>query len=562
MNVIRELIVSLGFNTDMKPLDAVENRINSLPSRIAPGIANIRNMIAGAFAGIGIFELGKSFIQAGDEFMSMQARIASGLNESAGRTVEFMERIYGLSRQTGTAMEAGATAFSRFAGAARQSGRSYEEAFQLVETLQKSFILNGTSQSEAASVTLQVGQALSKGVFNDDEFKSFMENAGPLAEEFAKALGKTVPELRAMSTAGKLTTDIVFPALIRAGERFRLAFDTMPLTASRAWAILTVTFRRFLADVNLGIGASQGLGNAISWVSDHLESLRLALPVIGQFITEVLGLQNVFETLGIAIAIVLAPLAAKIALALLPLIAGAAVVGLLALAIQDLWSWAQGKDSLFGRLFTEEDKKLLEEYGKTFEEIAGYARQLWDYLKGLIGDTSSLGGVFKSAFEAAKEAVESFLESFNPLRDTLREIRSILQFFKNSANPPTGPETSTSQYTEDASTIMRPEGSPGWRERLAGSGWRFRTGSLLDNPPSAGNGLPGAASVLPPSRNVTSTTSLEQTFNITAPGADGASLANTVGTAARNAGESVMRLGDSMARGLLSGSPATEAGAR
>lgn len=580
MNVIRELIVSLGFNTDTKPLDALENRIIGMPSRIAPAIANIRNMVAGAFAGVGIFELGKSFIQAGDEFMSMQSKIASGLNESAGRTAEFMERIYGLSRQTGTAMDAGATAFARFAGAARQSGRSYEEAFSLVETLQKSFILNGTSQSEAASVTLQVGQALSKGVFNDDEFKSFMENAGPLAEEFAKALGKTVPELRAMSTAGKLTTDIVFPALIRAGERFRVMFDTMPMNASRAWGILAVTFKRFLADVNVGIGASLLLGRAITYVSDQFEYLRLALPVISQFITEILGLQNVFETLGIAISIVLAPLAARIVMALLPLIAGAAVVALLALTIQDLWSWSQGKDSLFGRMITEEDKKLLQDYRDTFNEIADYVKSAWDQVKGLTSDTQSIGGVFKSAFDAAKQAIDNFLESFNPLRDTLREIRSILAFFKTPDAPVGAPGTTQQEYSEDASGQMRPEGTPSFRQRLTQMGWRFRTGSLLDNPPDPnaprpafsllsplippvpGNGLPTVNSLLPPSRSVTTTTNFEQNFNITAPGADGASLAATVGNAARTAGEGVMRLGDSMARDLLRGNPATEAGAR
>lgn len=201
------------------------------------GIASGR--FAGAAAALGpggaiVTGLG-AIAFAGDEVANSLARI----NASTGnleQTRAVYEQLLNVSRETGVAIGESAGMFTRYSIAARDIGATSDEVVRLIELVQKAGVVGGSSATEISSAAMQLGQALASGRFQGDELRSILENMPLLAEGLAKQLGVGVGELREMGKEGKLTTDVVFPALLAAAEEVNSKFGEMPMTMSRAWA--------------------------------------------------------------------------------------------------------------------------------------------------------------------------------------------------------------------------------------------------------------------------------------------------------------------------------------
>ena len=194
--------------------------------------------------------------KAGDEANATLARLASA-SGGAAQATQVYEQLFKLSQQTGAAVSESAGAFSRFAVAAKEIGGTNAQVVQLVAGIQKAGIVAGTGASEAAAAVQQIGQALASGKLQGDELRSLLENMPQLAQKLAQELGTNIGQLRKMGEEGKLTADVVFPALLRATEKIGAEFDRMPVTMSRAKDILIAATEDFGARLDRITGLSQ-----------------------------------------------------------------------------------------------------------------------------------------------------------------------------------------------------------------------------------------------------------------------------------------------------------------
>jgi tape measure domain-containing protein len=124
---------------------------------------------------------------------------------------------------------------------------------------------------------MQLGQALASGRLQGDELRSVLENMPTLAEALARELGASVGELRKMGEAGKLTADVVMPALIRAGQSLNAEFEKMPPTMGRAFSILGEAMSRFAGDPDRALGLSQGIARAAQAAAAAVNQGRVAV---------------------------------------------------------------------------------------------------------------------------------------------------------------------------------------------------------------------------------------------------------------------------------------------
>ncbi|MGI9129579.1 MAG: tape measure protein [Roseomonas sp.] len=229
-----------------------------------------------AAVAVGAAAAGSAVARAGDQATESLARLQAATG-SFGAAEKVYQNLYALSQQTGVAISESTNAFARFAIAAREIGATNDQVLALVRTVQQAGIIAGASTAETSATVMQLGQALASGRLQGDELRSVLENMPTLAEALARELGASVGELRKMGEAGKLTADVVMPALIRAGQSLNAEFEKMPPTMGRAFSILGEAMSRFAGDLDRALGLSQGIARAAQAAAAAVNQGRVAV---------------------------------------------------------------------------------------------------------------------------------------------------------------------------------------------------------------------------------------------------------------------------------------------
>jgi tape measure domain-containing protein len=229
-----------------------------------------------AAVAVGAAAAGSAVARAGDQATESLARLQAATG-SVGAAEKVYQNLFALSQQTGVAISESANAFARFAIAAREIGATNDQVLALVRTVQQAGIIAGASTAETSATVMQLGQALASGRLQGDELRSVLENMPTLAEALARELGASVGELRKMGEAGKLTADVVMPALIRAGQSLNAEFEKMPATMGRAFSILGEAMSRFAGDLDRALGLSQGIARAAQAAAAAVNQGRVAV---------------------------------------------------------------------------------------------------------------------------------------------------------------------------------------------------------------------------------------------------------------------------------------------
>jgi len=215
----------------------------------------------------------RATVIAGDQLTQSMGRLTTAVG-SVERASEVYATLYRDALQTGVAVRDSVDAFQRFSIAAREIGATNEQVVRLVTGLQRVAISSGASTQEIQGSTQQLAQALASGVLQGDELRSILEGLPTLAQALAQELGVSIGELRKMGSEGKLTADVVFPALLRAVERVNTEFERAPLSVGRAYGQLTAAADQFLARLDQAIGLSSTLARALSGAARALDGVR------------------------------------------------------------------------------------------------------------------------------------------------------------------------------------------------------------------------------------------------------------------------------------------------
>lgn len=211
--------------------------------------------------------------KAGDAATESIARLNAVVGDTAKARAIFAD-LTALSRQTGVAVTDSASTFGRFAIAAKDLGVTNAQVVELVGGVQKFGIVAGASTEETKSATIQLAQALASGVLQGDELRSILESMPQLAQALAKELGTSIGNLRTMGSEGKLTAEVVMPALLRAVAGIDAEFAKMPLSMARAQQQFDVAATGFLAHIDEAIGLSSRLAKIMSGIAGSIDAVR------------------------------------------------------------------------------------------------------------------------------------------------------------------------------------------------------------------------------------------------------------------------------------------------
>lgn len=230
-------------------------------------------VVAGAAAATAMAVAMKAIATSGDAANAAIARLSATVGSSEQGAAIF-EALAASSRQTGISVTDSAAAFQRFSIAAKDVGATSDQVLQLVDGLQKFAIVSGSSMQETAAATQQLGQALASGVLQGDELRSILENMPMFAQALAREMGTSVGSLRALGAEGKLTAEIIFPAMMRAAQGVDEVFGNMPVTMARAQQQFDVATTSFLTSLDKALGFSTRLAAALKTAADLVDRIR------------------------------------------------------------------------------------------------------------------------------------------------------------------------------------------------------------------------------------------------------------------------------------------------
>ncbi|HBH1340585.1 TPA: tape measure protein [Clostridioides difficile] len=278
-SILTRIEQKIGRNTNEQ--ENFNNKIKQGSEASSVLVAKLRS-IAGVYIGIKGIE---SITKAADTIASTKARL-NLMNDGLQTTDQLNKMIY-LSAQSARASYADTAAqVSKLGILAGDAFSSSAEVVKFAELMNKSFVIGGTSASEASAAMYQLTQAMAAGKLQGDEFRSIMENAPLLAEKIAQSMGKGKEALKDLSRTGAITADVVRNALFKASAEIEKKFESMPITFSQTMIMMKNDAYMIF---------SETLGK----ISGALQSVRFSEIVVSMRNVMIAISSNIYDTLNI-----------------------------------------------------------------------------------------------------------------------------------------------------------------------------------------------------------------------------------------------------------------------
>jgi tape measure domain-containing protein len=246
-------------------------------------------------AGAGVFAAAataKQVLDLSDSYTNLENRLrtVSGGQNSLN---ELMTKTRAIADGTRSDWTATAEAFVRFNNALKPLGKSQGDVLKFTETLNKALTTSGASSTEAAAGLLQLTQGLASGKLQGDEFRSITEQLPFLLDLFAKQLGVSRGELKKMASEGKITSEVVYSAIMNSKDAIDKTFAQSVPTASQTWQVfkneLVQTVGEFVRTSNILAhlkDAFAALGGAIKLISGIFSAISTVTSAVSSAFDE------------------------------------------------------------------------------------------------------------------------------------------------------------------------------------------------------------------------------------------------------------------------------------
>ena len=237
-------------------------KLRSLGSELRAGISGMVGQFALATIAANAFMSALSYIsglperltRASDAYAGIQVRlrmVAGGAQQAA----ELNDLIYASAQRARGSYEEMADSVSKIAMTAKKAFPDARDVVPFMEGIQKLFVIGGTGVEQQKNALLQMTQALGSGKLQGDEFRSIAE-AAPLIEQMvAKYMQIDPGQLKAISSEGKITADILRNSILTNLDMINEQFETMPRTWAQNMQVIENTGQRAFAPVFAEINA-------------------------------------------------------------------------------------------------------------------------------------------------------------------------------------------------------------------------------------------------------------------------------------------------------------------
>lgn len=254
--------------SDLDRFSAAGRKSETATKSVSSAFLSLKGALGGISAGLAA----RAIITAADGYKSLNARLQL-VTKSATEFAAAQKSVFEISQRTRSSLEGTGDLFTALSRSSESLGATQTQIAQVVETIQQSFAVSGTSAAAAAGAVTQLNQAFASGVLRGEEFNSVNEQASILMDVLGRSLGKTRGELRQLAQEGKLTSDVVFKALLEGGDAVSKQFGQLPVTVGSATVQAANSLQKLIGVLDKTTGASSALAKAIGVVSREIDNL-------------------------------------------------------------------------------------------------------------------------------------------------------------------------------------------------------------------------------------------------------------------------------------------------
>lgn len=280
-NVEREI------NQNTAAQQRFNNKVSEGTSRVSALWGKLKGLAATYFG----LQAAKGVIGTADQLTMTKARL-NMINDGLQTTDALEDKIYQSAMRAGAGFIQTADAVAKLGLRTGNLFKSNDETIAFTETLNKMFVVAGTSQQEMASAMLQLTQALGSGVLRGEEFNAVFEAAPNVMQAVADSIGVPIGSLKKLASEGKISAKIVKNAILGATEKVNKQFESMPYTWAQVWTIIK----------NYTIKATRPILQAISDLTHNKRFIAFANEM-GNIISRIAGfIKNLYTVLAPAFA--------------------------------------------------------------------------------------------------------------------------------------------------------------------------------------------------------------------------------------------------------------------
>ncbi len=273
-----------------KILITAEDQASGVFDGLKTKATGVAAAIAGAFAADQLLEFAQALAPIADAAANLEARLQLAVGAN-GDLEGALESVRASANAAGAEINSVGELYGRIASSTADLGFSQERVAGLTDTINKSFVVSGTSASAASGAITQLAQAFASGALRGDEFNSVNEAAPRLMDALAAGLGVARGELRKMAEQGRLTTEVVLGALESQRDAIERDFATLPETVGRATQRLANEWQVFIGNLNETTGASETVAGGLNLIADNLDNIAGVAATAGEIVVSALAVK-------------------------------------------------------------------------------------------------------------------------------------------------------------------------------------------------------------------------------------------------------------------------------
>lgn len=221
----------------------------------------------------------KQISEYADAWATVNNKLANSLRPNE-QLADVTERVFNITQQTRSSLDATASLYARLERATRQYGTSADDLAKLTTIINQGFVVSGATAQEAENAIIQLSQGLASGALRGEEFNSVNEQGNRLIVALADSMGVSIGQMRNMAAQGKLTTDVVVNGLLSQGAVIGKEFANTTTTISQALQVAGNNITKFFGE-NSTVKTSAGIFNdAVVTASENIGLLSGALTAV------------------------------------------------------------------------------------------------------------------------------------------------------------------------------------------------------------------------------------------------------------------------------------------
>ena len=256
---------------NLTPVALTANKSNNTLLASIKGIAAYALLSTAIYGTItALADLAISIVSTADEMANLTQRLNIYLPANI-KVNQVLERMGEIAKENRVTLSDTGKLFTQLLPPIQRIKGGVAETTAIVDAFGKAMLVGGANTMEAASATIQFGQAMASGKLAGDEFRSLAEASPRLLQAIADGAGIAAQKLKEMSAAGKLTSGLVSAALLDQFIQLEYEATKMGQTVSGAFNEGMVAYQLFVNTFNEQTGFTTSIVEGIRSVVKSLE---------------------------------------------------------------------------------------------------------------------------------------------------------------------------------------------------------------------------------------------------------------------------------------------------